>query len=175
MTIRGNARRASAIWMVRLGRSQSSRGPFDTSRRKSRSRPEDYTPPAPELPVGPNDVERFEKGVTQGAVPAIAFVRTVEDDARHAGIFEPFQDEFRPFLERLPGLGHGRASALIADAYGTGRAATTSAPPAGRSARIPRRCRPAASWPRRCRSRPPRHRSSISPSRARKARRRLSG
>src|SRR4030088_3832080 len=80
-----------------------------------------------ELLVGANDLERVEEGETECAIPAITFVGPVQDNAGHARILEPFQDEFGPLLERSPSLGHCRASALIADAYGTGRTTVTSA------------------------------------------------
>src|SRR3954449_1109169 len=78
-----------------------------------------------ELLVSANDLQRFEEGKTESAIPAIALIRPVQDDARHARILDPFQNELRPLLERSPGLGHGSASALIADAYGTGRTTST--------------------------------------------------
>ena len=56
--------------------------------------------------VGADEVERFEEGVTERAVPAIALVRPVQHDARNAGVGEPFKDELWPGLERLPAVGH---------------------------------------------------------------------
>jgi hypothetical protein len=67
------------------------------------------------------------EGEAERAIPAIALVGPVQDDAGHARVLDPFQDEFGPLLELSPGLGHCRASALIADAYGTGRTTLTSA------------------------------------------------
>jgi len=52
-----------------------------------------------ELPVGANDLERVEEGEAERAIPAIAFVGPVQDNAGHARVLDPFQDEFGPLLE----------------------------------------------------------------------------
>src|SRR5262245_62187537 len=49
-----------------------------------------------ELLVGADDLERFQEGEAKRAVPAIALVRSIEDDASNTGIREPLQDELRP-------------------------------------------------------------------------------
>ena len=62
--------------------------------------------------IGADDVEGFEKGEAKRAVPAVAFVRPVQDDPNHARVFKPLQDEFGPLVEHLPGVGHAHPSAL---------------------------------------------------------------
>ena len=64
--------------------------------------------------VGANDFQRFEKSEAKRAVPAVAFVRPVEDDSCHPAIVKPLQNELGPFFEPSPDVGHAHPSARIA-------------------------------------------------------------
>jgi len=61
-----------------------------------------------------DDLERLQKGEAERAVPAVPFVRPIEQDARHAGVIESLQNQLGPLLKWAPSVGHGRPSVLHA-------------------------------------------------------------
>jgi hypothetical protein len=62
-----------------------------------------------DVAIGAHDVERLEPRRDQRLVQAIALVRPVENDPRHAGVGQLLQDQFRPSFERAPCIGHRRS------------------------------------------------------------------